>query len=329
MEDVQNVNVPEEGSPSRCRSRFGGGSHDLQHGSQKCDGTSRCIDHRHGYRYVRAPSFPAPASSSQIRGPIPLTSGKDAQATAATESPDLSRPGPGYSLTVTKDSFQVLEINNLYLPVAVATTQDATLQLGSVSQKVEVTAQGSISLNTTDTTIGNNLDMRAVENLPNEFRDDPAQLLRLQVGVVSAQSPLRRAQLPALSSNVDPNGNSRDGSVAGSQTLTRTISLWMELTPRTIAFGQRLKPRRPCRSRPFRNSRPRWPILRRSTAVGEARRPLSAPRAVQTRGMARHTSSIELPRPKPTTFSITRRMFPAQLRLDPESIRSQPWRPHS
>jgi hypothetical protein len=138
-------------------------------------------------------------------------------------------PGPGYSLTVTKDSFQVLEINNLYLPVAVATTQDVTLQLGAVSQKVEVTAEGSISLNTTDTTIGNNLDMRAVENLPNEFRDDPAQLLRLQVGVVSAQTA------PG-NTTIDPNGT-RDGSVAGADADQNNIIV-DGIDATDYAFGQ-------------------------------------------------------------------------------------------
>ena len=31
-------------------------------------------------------------------------------------------PGPGYSLTVKKDGFEVFVVNNLYLPVATATT---------------------------------------------------------------------------------------------------------------------------------------------------------------------------------------------------------------
>jgi carboxypeptidase family protein len=123
-------------------------------------------------------------------------------------------PGPGYSLTVTKDGFQVFVINSLYLPVAAFTTQDVKLTLGTVQQKVEVKAEGSVTLNTTDTTIGNNFDMHAVENLPNEFRDDPAQLLRLQPGVVSAQSP---AGAPGSGPGaVDPN-LTRDGAVAGAR----------------------------------------------------------------------------------------------------------------
>jgi len=122
-------------------------------------------------------------------------------------------PGPAYALTITKDGFQTVTINGIYLPVAVATTRDIQLTIGQISQTIEVTAEtGSVSLNTTDATIGNNLDMHAVENLPNEFRGDPANLLRIQAGVVSAQ--VNNGQ--AVQANLDPN-HSRDGSVAGAR----------------------------------------------------------------------------------------------------------------
>ena len=121
-------------------------------------------------------------------------------------------PGPGYTLTVKKDGFQAWVINNLYLPVSKVTTEDVKMTLGSLQQTIEVTAQGSITLDTVDATIGNNLDMHAVESLPDEFRDDPGSLLRLQAGVVSAQ--VNRGQ--AQAANIDPN-HTRDGSVAGAR----------------------------------------------------------------------------------------------------------------
>jgi Carboxypeptidase regulatory-like domain len=124
-------------------------------------------------------------------------------------------PGPGYSLTVKKDGFQVFVVNGLYLPVATASTQDVKLELGTVSQKVEVTAEGSVTLDTTDTMIGNNLDMHAISSLPNEFRDNPANLLRLEPGVVSAITP---AGGPTTGTGaIDPN-LTRDGSIAGART---------------------------------------------------------------------------------------------------------------
>jgi Carboxypeptidase regulatory-like domain/TonB dependent receptor len=114
-------------------------------------------------------------------------------------------PGPGYILTVTKEGFETVSVSNLYIPVATTATRNVELQVGTVTQTVEVHAQGSVSLNTTDVTIGNNFDMRAVETLPIQLRDDPANLLRLQPGVVSADT------------NNDDFGKSREGSVAGAR----------------------------------------------------------------------------------------------------------------
>src|SRR5579871_3171147 len=116
-------------------------------------------------------------------------------------------PGPAYSLTITKEGFQTLVLNNIYLPTATATTRDVKLELGAVSQTVEVTAEGgSVSLNTTDATIGHVLDMQAISNLPDEFRDDPGNLLRIQAGVTNALTTSGNA----ISSNIDPN-HTRDG----------------------------------------------------------------------------------------------------------------------
>ena len=123
-------------------------------------------------------------------------------------------PGPGYDLKVSKDGFRSFTISNLYLAVATTRTQDIQLAIGTVTQTVEVKSEGSVSLNTSDSTIGNNFDLRAVADLPNEFRDDPANLLRLQPGVVSAQGGL----------NADPSG-SRDGAVAGARADQNNITV--------------------------------------------------------------------------------------------------------
>jgi hypothetical protein len=123
-------------------------------------------------------------------------------------------PGPGYTLTLSKDGFQTVNISNLYLPVATTTTRNVELVVGAVSETIEVKSEGSVSLNTTDSAIGNNFDLRAVANLPSEFRDDPAALLRLQPGVVSAQGGV----------NADPSG-SRDGSVAGARADQNNITV--------------------------------------------------------------------------------------------------------
>jgi hypothetical protein len=115
-------------------------------------------------------------------------------------------PGPGYELMVTAAGFSGVTISNLYLAVASTRTQDVQLAIGAVTQTVEVKSEGSVSLDTTDSTIGNNFDLRAVSSLPNEFRGDVANLLRLQPGVVSADT---------RSNAFDDNGGSRDGAIAG------------------------------------------------------------------------------------------------------------------
>jgi len=119
-------------------------------------------------------------------------------------------PGPGYELTVNKAGFRGVTISNLYLAVATMRTQDFELQVGVNTQTVEVKAEGAVSLNTTDATIGNNFDLQMVRDLPIAIRENPAALLGLQPGVITAAD--------------DPNGN-REGSVTGSRADQGNITL--------------------------------------------------------------------------------------------------------
>ena len=66
-------------------------------------------------------------------------------------------PGPGYELTVSKDGFRSLTISNLYLAVGTTRTQDVQLAVGVVTQTVEVKAEGSVSLNTVDSSLVSSL----------------------------------------------------------------------------------------------------------------------------------------------------------------------------
>ncbi len=117
------------------------------------------------------------------------------------------------------------------VPLAVATTrtQDVQLSVGTITQTVEVKSEGSVSLDTTDATIGNNFDLRAVSSLPNEFRGDVANLLRLQPGVVSADSQ----------NNVDDNGGSQDKRAPSLGPVpTRTISPLTGIDASDFGVGQ-------------------------------------------------------------------------------------------
>jgi hypothetical protein len=115
-------------------------------------------------------------------------------------------PGPGYKLTVTKEGFQAVTIANIYLGVHTTHTQNVQLELGQVSQTVEVTASGSqVSLNTTDTSVSSSLSMEVVHELPLAIRDNPLSLLIFTPGVTAATG------------GNDNSLGSRDGAVAGAR----------------------------------------------------------------------------------------------------------------
>src|SRR5215467_8288651 len=120
-------------------------------------------------------------------------------------------PADGYRLTFAKDGFRKFTIENVTLGVGVMETRDAKLELGSVSQSVEVQATGEATLNTTDATVGNVIGAKLLDSLPVQLRDSPAALLGLQPGVV-------------LAGNNDPSGN-REGAVTGARADQGNITI--------------------------------------------------------------------------------------------------------
>ena len=92
-------------------------------------------------------------------------------------------PGAGYKLTFSKTGFRKLEISDVSLNVASTSTRNAILEVGEVTQFIEVRASAAETLNTTDASIGNVLDTQALQNLPSIFRENPSTLMGLQAGV--------------------------------------------------------------------------------------------------------------------------------------------------
>lgn len=111
-------------------------------------------------------------------------------------------PGANYKLTFTKQGFRKLEVNDISVGVASISTRNATLEVGEVTQVLEVKASAAETLDTTDATIGNVLDANTLRDLPALFRENPANLLGLQAGVVG---------------NVG-GGTNQSGSVTGART---------------------------------------------------------------------------------------------------------------
>jgi hypothetical protein len=94
------------------------------------------------------------------------------------------RPGPGYKLLLDRDGFKPTTISGIYMNVASTRTQNAKMDVGSISQTVEVSATNQeVTLDTTDATIGNNFQVQFLNDLPIEDRSNPSALFTQQPGV--------------------------------------------------------------------------------------------------------------------------------------------------
>ena len=115
------------------------------------------------------------------------------------------KPGEGYKLTVSKDGFKSVAVTDLYLVVDATRTQNATLSAGGSTQTVEVSAVGNnVTLNTTDATIGNNIDVKELNQLPIQDRTSGVTALFLQQpGVDSNQGAVTGARADQTEVMVD------------------------------------------------------------------------------------------------------------------------------
>jgi hypothetical protein len=92
-------------------------------------------------------------------------------------------PGPGYRITFSVTGFRSETITDLYLNVNTTRTQNAQLSVGGGLQTVEVSAANQqITLDTTDATVGNNLPVQDLYDLPVQNRDNPSSLFYAQPG---------------------------------------------------------------------------------------------------------------------------------------------------
>ncbi len=97
-------------------------------------------------------------------------------------------PGAGYAATFARSGFAQYQVQNIYLTVATVRTQNATLTAGA-NEAVEVTASNSeVTIDTSDATIGNTFDVKLLNQLPVQQRNDPTALFTLQPGVTDQGS---------------------------------------------------------------------------------------------------------------------------------------------
>jgi|HubBroStandDraft_6_1064221.scaffolds.fasta_scaffold17755_1 hypothetical protein len=138
---------------------------------------------------------------------------RDATTSALGEFEILALPPGTYTLTVEKDGFGKYQQDGLQLLVNVAASATVTLQVGSVTTQVEVSAQTE-TINTTDASLGNAFNENQVKQLPLESRNVP-DLLSLQAGVIyTGDRP-----------DMDAEKDTRSGSVNGARSDQSNITL--------------------------------------------------------------------------------------------------------
>ncbi len=95
---------------------------------------------------------------------------------------------PGtYSLVVEAPGFKKLAQKGIVIVTQTANTQDAKLDIGQVTETIDVTAEAEL-LNTSEASTGTDIDRQKMEDLPNLGRD-PFLLARLSEGVVWTGNP--------------------------------------------------------------------------------------------------------------------------------------------
>jgi hypothetical protein len=132
---------------------------------------------------------------------------------AAGEFDFLALPPGTYSLIVEASGFRKYEHKGLQLQVNSPTTTNVTLELGSSAQTVEVSAQ-TVTLNTTDASLGTAFSERQVKDLPLEAGNVP-ELLSLQAGVAyTGNRP-----------DINKDSDTRSGAVNGARSDQSNITL--------------------------------------------------------------------------------------------------------
>jgi len=83
----------------------------------------------------------------------------------------VNLPLGAYKLRVSKTGFQSQVFTDVVVQAAQTTDISATLKVGAVNETVEVTTDQAPLVETTTNSIGNTIDMKAIEDLPLEGRD--------------------------------------------------------------------------------------------------------------------------------------------------------------
>lgn len=92
-------------------------------------------------------------------------------------------PGPGYSITVTAQGFSPFKLAGIYVNVANTATENAQLTPGTHEEITVSAKEEGVTLNTEDATIGNNIQVSKLNELPIQSRLNPTVLFTDQPGI--------------------------------------------------------------------------------------------------------------------------------------------------
>src|SRR5713226_3078510 len=121
------------------------------------------------------------------------------------------RPG-NYKLVVTAAGFRQYVLSKITIEVGKSPLLHVTLQLGQVTETVEVTAAAGVELQTLDATMGNVLDSNLLSQLPTLSRDATSLLLLQPTAIPGFNGPGGSGE-----------GNLAGGSVAGARADQNTF----------------------------------------------------------------------------------------------------------
>ena len=124
------------------------------------------------------------------------------------------RPGT-YSITVSGKGFRQSVVSGVKVEVGKSALVNVTLEVGGMTEVVEVTAGTGVELQTLDSSIGNVLDANMLSNMPNIDRDATSLVL------------LQPMAIPGFNGAVvgSGEGNSNGGTIAGARMDQNTFML--------------------------------------------------------------------------------------------------------
>jgi len=138
---------------------------------------------------------------------------------------------PGsYKVIIKKEGFRTTTVT-VDVQVGKAATVDLRLEVGTVSQTVEVVAGAQIELQTQDSSVGNVVERKMLDNIPSLGRDATALLLLQPLATPGFNSP--------GSPNASGEGDNTGGQIAGARSDQNTFLLdGGDATDSTAGSGQ-------------------------------------------------------------------------------------------